>query len=178
MLERRNVHLQKKKVAGPWASIFCIWDAALTRRESFLQAGATEIYILAVDLELFNHTSFQNLGRIVDAYSIVSANDLPNIQYYGYNVGPRVGFPMEYLIARYIRKEAVVAYILGLDPFQDIPIHLGVLRIPQAMVEEAGRGDEQAIKSWTITEVFCNTSIRDWTLVQRLLRAMCIAAWN
>lgn len=171
-------HLIQQPFAGPWKSMFCTWDAAMTRRASFLQRGATTISILAIDIESYGFGNEGALRNVVDAHSLAVANALPNLQWYGYVTGMRAGFPKEYLVPNGIPDEAIVAWLPANGLSRDIPVHLGILRLPEALVEEAGAADEEVIKTWVLEETFMRTGIWDMLMAQRLLRAMCSRAWD
>ena len=56
----------------------------MTRRLSLIRSGATEMYILALDLELFSSIEEAQFKHFVNAYSVAVANNLPNLQWYRY----------------------------------------------------------------------------------------------
>jgi hypothetical protein len=184
-------HLLERPVAGPWKSVFCSWQAAMTRRANFLSRGATEVWILMIDLE---HSGFQGsfLKDTIDAHSFAVANNLPRLQFYGHTSGRLQGFPKEYLLLHGIPSEAVVAYIPALGGVFEVPIHLGLLQIPEGLVEEAQQATEEAqqvteeaqqatedaLQEWVRNETYSRTGVVDDYLVRRLIRSMCIKAWD
>ena len=150
----------------------------MTRRASFIRNGATEVYILAVDLEHYVSKGRQFLRGVVNAYSVAVANNLPMSQWYGYSRGRRAGFPKEYLIPYGIPEEAIVAWIPAMDRSCNLPIHLGELEVPKALLIEAGGVSEDAIWRWVMEEVFLRTGLWNAVMTQRLVRAMCVRAWD
>ncbi|PPJ59569.1 hypothetical protein CBER1_11688 [Cercospora berteroae] len=152
----------------------------MTRRATFIQNGATRIIIAVVDLELLSATTGGgHFTDVLDASSIARDNNLPSPQFYGYANGPRAGFAKEYLVPRVIPAEAVVALVPGLGVEWKVPVHLGVLRVPSALVTEA-RGaslpdsDEDLIRQL----IYLRTGGGDQVLVQRIMRALCVRAWD
>ena len=150
----------------------------MTRRASFIRNGATEVSILAVDLEQFNSKGRGSLTSVVDAYSVAVTNNLPMLQWYGYTSGRRSGFPKEYLIPYGIPEDAIVAWIPVMGRSCYIPVHLGELEVPESLVNEARGASEDAIWRWVAEEVFLRTGVWNATMTQRLLRAMCVRAWD
>jgi hypothetical protein len=163
----------------------------MTRRANFLSRGATEVWILMIDLE---HSGFQGsfLKDTIDAHSFAVANNLPCLQFYGHTSGRLQGFPKEYLLLHGIPSEAVVAYIPALGGVFEVRIHLGLLQIPEGLAEEAQQATEEAqqateeaqqatedaLQEWVRNETYSRTGVVDDYLVRRLIRSMCIKAWD
>jgi hypothetical protein len=170
-------HLLGRPVAGPWKSVFCSWQAAMTRRAKFVSHGATEVWILMIDLE---YSGFQGafLKDTIDAYSFAVANDLPSLQFYGHRSGRLQGFPKEYLLLHGIPSESVVAHIPASGGFVEIPIYLGLLQVPEGLVREAREDTEDALQGWVRNETYFRTGVFNDCLVRRLIRSMCIEAWD
>ena len=167
-------HLRNQPFERPWKSVFCTWEAALTRRASFIRNGSTEVYILAVDLEHNICEKQQSLRGVVDAYSVAIANNLTQLQWYGYTMGRRTGFPKEYLIPYGIPDDSVVAWIPALGKAVKISIHLGELQVPEALIAEAEGAREDPIQDWVREEVLLRTGVWNAVTTQRLMRAMCV----
>ncbi|SMR58583.1 unnamed protein product [Zymoseptoria tritici ST99CH_1A5] len=170
-------HLQYRRIAGAWKSVFCDWNAALTRRDSFIGQGADDVVILALDLEYYCRPGHGSLEGVLNAYSFADVQNMPKLQFYGYPNGPLRGFAKEYLLPHGIPQGAVVACIPALGQLTDVGIHLGLLRVPGALVSEAG-GTEAALKTWIREEVYSVTGVWNEQMVQRLMRAMCVEAWD
>lgn len=113
---------------------------------------------------------------VIDALSIASATNQPNLQWYGYHGGRLLGFPKEYLIPNGIPEEAVIAWIPALGRPCEIPIHLGTMEIPEALVVDAGGSSDFKIWEWAEDEIYTRTGVRSVQMVQRLMRALCVEA--
>ena len=150
----------------------------MTRRASFLRRGATEVVILALDLEHYLSPGRGLLEGVINAYSVASAQNLPNLQFYGYTQARCRGFAKEYLLPCCIPKEAVVGWIPASGQSRDIPIHLGTLRVPEALLAKVRGVTEFAIKEWVKEEIYTLTGAWNAQMVQRLMRAMCVEAWD
>jgi hypothetical protein len=170
-------HLLGRPVAGPWKSVFCSWQAAMTRRANFLSHDATEVWILVIDLE---YSGFQEmfLKDTIDAHSFAVANNLPSLQFYGHTSGRLQGFPKEYLLLHGIPPESVVAHIPASGGFVQISIHLGLLQVPEGLIREVHQPTEDALQDWVRKEVYLRTGVFNDCLVRRVIRTMCIRAWD
>ncbi|KAK0303174.1 hypothetical protein LTR82_017628 [Friedmanniomyces endolithicus] len=148
----------------------------MTRRATHIRQGATQVVILAIYLEYYVRPRQQELKGVIDALSIASATNQPNLQWYGYHGGRLLGFPKEYLIPNGIPEEAVVAWIPAKGRPFDIPIHLGTMEIPEALVVDAGGSRDFKIWNWAEDEIYTRTGVRSLQMVQRLMRALCVEA--
>lgn len=170
-------HLLERPVAGLGKSVFCSWQAAMTRRANSLSRGATEVWILMIDLE-YSGLQGSFLKDTIDAHSFAVANDLPSLQFYGHRSGRLQGFPKEYLLLHGIPSEPVVGHISASGGFVEIPIHLGLLQVLRGLVREAQEDTEDALQKWVRNETYFRTGVFNDCLVNRLIRSMCIEAWD
>lgn len=149
----------------------------MTRRASFLSRGATEVWIIMIDLE---YSGFQGsfLKDTINAYSFAVANDLPSLHFYGNRSRRLQGFPKEYLLLHGIHLESVVALIPAFGESVEIPVHLGVLQVPEELVRELQQATGDELRGWVRQETYFRTGVFDDCLVQRLIRSMCTEAWD
>jgi hypothetical protein len=149
----------------------------MTRRANFLSQGATEVWIIMIDLE---YSGFQGsfLKNTIDAYSFAVANDLPSLQFYGNRSGRLQGFPKEYLLLHGIHLESIVALMPASGGSVKIPVHLGVLQVPEGLVRELQQATGDALQGWVRQETYLRTGVSNDFLVQRSIRSMCTEAWD
>lgn len=133
-------------------SVYCTWQAAMTRVENFInKEGATEVEILIIDLESsYRFDSKHRLEGVIDAYKVAKCRGLRNLDIYGYTRGPLEGLPKELLLPCYIPRCAIVACIPATGHAIDIPIHLGMLKVPKKL---ADLDNEDAIERYVEEEI-------------------------
>lgn len=149
----------------------------MTRRAKFLSRGATEVWILMIDLE-YSGLQGSFLKDTIDANSFAVANDLPFLQFYGHRSGRLQGFSKEYLLLHGIPSESVVAHIPASGGFVEIPVHLGLLQVPEGLIREVQQATGDALQEWVREETYLRTGVFNDHLVQRLIRSMCTGAWD
>lgn len=117
----------------------------MTPRANFLSHGATEVWIIMIDLE---YPVFQGsfLKNTIDAYSFAVANHLPSLQFYGNRSGQLRGLPKEYLLLHGIHLESIVALIPAFGGFVKRSVHLGVLQVPEGLVRELQQATGTALQ--------------------------------
>jgi len=176
-------------IPGPWKSVYCSWQAAMRRRQTLIDKGATEVYIIAIDLEgyltdgryaeaqISKASEVAQLQGVIDAYSLAIADEIPGLDIFGYDTsGPR-GFPKEYLLPYGIPQDAVVACIPATGPEVVVDIHLSEMLVPQGLISVAREASEHAISQWVENKLY-ERRVRDPRMRQRVMRAMCVRAWD
>ena len=153
-------HLRwKKNTNTPWVSVYSTWNAALLKAGWYIrEKGATWIEIAIFDLEKIHR------DYVLDAPALRAHLGGPSQKYHN----------DEFLVYRGFRVEDIIMSMPVMGPTVDMPVWLGKMRLPNALIQVVGGHTEEAVRAWIETEVYCCTGVRDFDMALRILQGMCI----